>query len=383
MSERVFVGFGFGPIQAGLFLFEAWRSRKFSRLVVAEIAPDMVAAVCANSGRYALNVAGIDGVRQHTIDGVEILNPRVGANRERLLEAVAAASEIATALPSVAAYDNIDNILATARDAVIYTAENHNHAAEILAAKLPPSTRVQCLNTVIGKMSGMLAEPGLEEIAPGLGRAFLVEEFNRILISRITLPGFERCLTTFEEKTDLLPFEEAKLYGHNATHALLGFLLKEKGATYLHETTAHPDLLRLAREAFLEESGAALCRKHRGVDPLFTPAGYRAYADDLMARMLNPHLRDAVARVTRDPRRKLAWDDRLVGVMRLALAHGIKPHRYALGAAAAVRCLAAEESTTTNALLETLWADHPERTSVVALIRQELDQSPCGVISPL
>jgi len=73
--------------------------------------------------------------------------------------------------------------------------------------------------------------------------------------------------------------------------------------------------------------------------------------------MTNPFLRDAVERVTRDTRRKLGWDDRLIGTMRLALGQGIQPQRYARGAAAAVRQLAAEEKTTPASLVESLWKD--------------------------
>ena len=40
-----FVGFGFGPIQAGLFLAEAHLSGNFDRLVVAEIVPEVVSTV--------------------------------------------------------------------------------------------------------------------------------------------------------------------------------------------------------------------------------------------------------------------------------------------------------------------------------------------------
>ena len=36
------------------------------------------------------------------------------------------------------------------------------------------------------------------------------------------------------------------------------------------------------RAAFLNESGAALIRKHAGVDELFTEAGFAAYVDDLI-----------------------------------------------------------------------------------------------------
>jgi len=251
--------------------------------------------------------------------------------------------------------------------AVIYTAENHNHAAEILAERLRQAGGAapdcECLNTVIGKMSGVVTDPqqmheqSLAPIAPGLDRAFLVEAFSRILISRIRLPGFRRGIAVFDEKPDLLPFEEAKLYGHNATHALLGYLLRWRGRTFMAEARDEGALLALAREAFLEESGAALCRKFAGVDPLFTADGYRAYVEDLMERMLNPHLRDRVERVTRDPRRKLGWNDRLIGTMRVALSQGIEPRRYAQGAAAALRVLEAEEGKPAPQLLADLWRD--------------------------
>ena len=117
-----------------------------------------------------------------------------------------------------------------------------------------------------------------------------MEEFNRILISRVRLPAFERGIKAFIEKENLLPFEEAKLYGHNAVHALVGYLARHKGCAFLCEVAQDAWLVRLAREAFLEESGPALIARHRGVDPLFTPEGYRAYAEDLLVRMVNPYL---------------------------------------------------------------------------------------------
>jgi mannitol-1-phosphate 5-dehydrogenase len=64
---------------------------------------------------------------------------------------------------------------------------------------------------------------------------------------------------------------------------------------------------------------------------------------------MNPYLRDRTDRVTRDPRRKLGWDDRLIGTMRLALDAGVTPRRFALGAAAAWEALGTAGS------LEGLW----------------------------
>lgn len=369
---RTFVGFGLGAIQSGLFLHEAQASGHFKRLVVAEVAPETIRQVRDNRGIITVNIAHGDHIEAAHVGPIEVYNPAAEADRRILVEALASAQEIATAVPSVTFYcshsgpDAICRILAAGLEekassggprAVVYAAENHNHAAEILReqvlAAIPPTAhkdvlrQVRFLNTVIGKMSGAISglaeiqSLGLEPLAPGSQRAFLVEAFNRILVSRIHFddPGFTRGITTFIEKDDLLPFEEAKLYGHNATHALGTYLGALLGAQRIAGLSAVPGMMAFLRRAFIEESGAALIQRYKGVDPLFTPEGYAAYADDLLERMINPYLADTVERVGRDPERKLGWDDRLVGTIRLCLSAGIHPGRYALGAAAALAYL--------------------------------------------
>jgi mannitol-1-phosphate 5-dehydrogenase len=357
---KTFVGFGFGPIQSALFLFEAAKSGNFARYVVAEIDAELCQAVCNNGGAYTINIARKGRTDQETVRGVELYNPGVAEDRHRIVAAVAEANEIATALPGVNLFDaggqdSVARILAEGlgcregRPAVVYAAENNNHAAEILLENLQKYTtsdslrNVQLLNTVIGKMSGVIGEPdvirqlGLTTMTPRTPKAILVEEFNRILISRITIPEFQRGIEVFVEKDDLFPFEEAKLYGHNAIHALIGYLCELRGLISMSQASEHADIMQTARRAFVEESGAALIKKYGALDdPLFTSDGYRAYAEDLLERMVRPNLNDLVVRVTRDPVRKLGIDDRLYGTMRLALRHGIKPANMAQGAAAAI-----------------------------------------------
>lgn len=402
VPSRTFVGFGFGAIQGGLFLYEAHRSGNFGRLVVAEVVPEVVNAIRRAGGCYRVNVATRTGIEVHEVSKVEIYNPLVPEDAAKLAIALAEASEICTALPSVEFFSrgepSIASLLAEAMcrkaqdtalpDCVVYTAENHNHAAEILqdacskklddATRIQAGRRIQFLNTVIGKMSGIVTDPvqirndRLAGLTDGAARALLVEEFNRILITQIHLPGFERGIQVFVEKLDLLPFEEAKLYGHNATHALLGYLAHRKGHRFMSDVGNDAALMALAHGAFLEESGAALIARHKGIDPLFTPAGYQAYADDLLARMVNPFLRDLIERVIRDPRRKLAWEDRLIGTMRLALDAGIQPRRFALGAAAAVASLASPKPL--GETLNELWpvADEPpgRKTQLISLVTE-------------
>ena len=357
---KTFVGFGFGPIQSGLFIHEARQSGNFGRFVVCEIDDALVAAVRDNGGRCDVNIARRDGVQAVELRGVELYSPKDPAGREALIAAVAESDEIATALPSVEAYDaggdaSAASLLAEglsrrARPAptILYAAENHNHAAEILTEKLTGRgarglEQFQALNTVIGKMSGVITDPGvirslgLAAIAPGLQRAVLVEEFNRILISRVRLASCRRGIGVFEEKDDLLPFEEAKLYGHNAIHALIAYLADLRGLATIAEAGRDDRIMAVARRAFMDESGAAMIARNGATgDELFTPRGYRAYAEDLLERMVCPHLHDLVSRVGRDHVRKLGYGDRLFGTMRLALEANVEPVNLALGAAAGV-----------------------------------------------
>ena len=147
------------------------------------------------------------------------------------------------------------------------------------------------------------------------------------------------------EKDDLLPFEEAKLYGHNAIHAMLAYLGAARGYKKMTELKDDQAVMKVARDAFLNESGAALIKKYAHLgDELFTPSGYRAYADDLLERMTNPYLADTVARAGRDPRRKLAYHDRIFGTMDLAFSEGIEPVNMAVGALAGIGVLLAEDA---------------------------------------
>lgn len=411
-GNRTFVGFGFGAIQAGLFLYEAFRSGNFRRLVVAEVMPNAVDALRQAHGIYTVNVAYLDRVEAECIGPIETLNPQDPRDRELLIAAIAEADEIATALPSVKFFtadapSSVHRILAEGLQrkckaggppAVLYAAENHNHAAEILESAVmsavePASAnlvkhKIAFLNTVIGKMSGVITDAGeiaarhLVAVTPTEQRAFLVESFNRILISRI--PGadrfdgeFARGIQVFEEKPDLLPFEEAKLYGHNSTHALAAYLGQFLGLQRIAELRSAIGIPAFLEAAFIHESGAALTQKRAGVDALFTPEGYKTYADDLLVRMFNPYLGDTVERVGRDPLRKLEWDDRLIGTIRVALQQSIEPRHYSVGAAAATAALDAQIFNAERPLdpvFDSIWShsnpDRAERQRVLQAIEQ-------------
>ncbi len=119
-------------------------------LVVAEVVPDVVNAVREAGGRFFANIAHSDRMEIAEVGPLEIEDPGSESDRRRLVEAVAEAEEIATAVPSVQFYTSpspgsIHRILAEGLrrkvaaqgpPAIVYAAENHNHAAEILEASV-------------------------------------------------------------------------------------------------------------------------------------------------------------------------------------------------------------------------------------------------------
>ncbi len=383
-----FVGFGFGAIQGGLFLPEASSSHFFSRLVVAEIDPKTVEQVRKHKGTYFCNIAESDRVRVIKIEGVEIYNPMVLEDRVKLVRAIAEAQEICTALPSFTLYDAGEDSVAKIiceglkikmeshelPSAVMYAAENDSRAASRLrmaCQKYLPNLseeKVVFSETVIAKMCSVVTDPiriDAEELIPivkDFPKAFLVEAFNQILIEERQPHGFTRGLKKFHTKEDLDPFAISKFLGHNAIHALLGYLAKEQGIAYMHEAGKQKDLMEMVRSAFIDEAGAGLCKEFSQVgDSLFSEVGFCDYVDDALIRMVNPYLRDPVDRVTRDPVRKLGWEDRLIGSMKLACRAGVEPKILAKGAALALQCACVENKWDSPEIgLDEIWRDISE-----------------------
>jgi mannitol-1-phosphate/altronate dehydrogenase len=404
-GSRRLVGLGFGPIQAGLFVYEAQRTGAYAPPFIVDVSADLVAALRAAGGHVDLNIAHHDRIERAGLGAIEVADSSVAEERARIVAAIAQADELATALPSVAAYRSdavssphrliAEGLALRARNVplLVLCAENHRDAAALLEAAVLDAVgtaerdrlrdRVRCVDTVIGKMSGIVDDPaevralGLAPITPALDSAFLVEVYDRILVSRAE-PADGRTvhpgMPVLREVDDLAPFEDAKLLGHNAIHAIAGFLGVLLGLHRMADMRDVPGFAAFLRSAFIEESGQALIARHGGADPLFTPEGFAAFADDLLARMVNPYLADTMERAARDPVRKLDWDDRLIGLIRLGLAEGVPTPRVAMGAAAGLEILSRRGDPVEQLEeLARLWpahADAGESRAVQALVAE-------------
>ena len=214
-----------------------------------------------------------------------------------------------------------------------------------------------------------IEEEELIPMFPGASRALLVEAYDRILVEGHIPYGFERGITSFISKKQLDPFAQTKFLGHNAVHAWLGYLAESEKLLLMSQIGQRDDLMRRAMEVFQKEVGPGLIHAHAHIgDPLFSPDGIIDYAKDALQRMVNPFLNDPIERVTRDPIRKLGWEDRLIGGMRLAIEAGLEPVLLAEGTKLALQRAAKETSIDPQDLLIKIWSDEADKEEVESVL---------------
>jgi mannitol-1-phosphate 5-dehydrogenase len=147
----------------------------------------------------------------------------------------------------------------------------------------------------------------------------------------------------------------AKLYIFSAGHATAAYLGHVSGHRYVHTAMRSPEIRAAVIGAMAEgRRGIAACYGERYA---CISGGLSAIA----ARFENAALRDPVSRVGRDPLRKLAGDDRLVGAARLALASGVDPANLCRTAAAAL-CFNGPGDASSALMRTQLERDGVERT---------------------
>ena len=127
------------------------------------------------------------------------------------------------------------------------------------------------------------------------------------------------------------PFEyyiRRKLFIHNMGHAISAYLGFLNGDQYIYQSIKRPEVRVIVQNA-MKESAIAL---HKEFDvPLDQ---ILEHVDDLIYRFGNRMLGDTVARVGRDPIRKLAFNDRLAGSLLLCKKLGLGCTYISMGIAA-------------------------------------------------
>jgi mannitol-1-phosphate 5-dehydrogenase len=183
------------------------------------------------------------------------------------------------------------------------------------------------VDTVIARMVPPLT-PELRAQDPSL---IIVEPYKELPVDRDGFAGEPPRVVGMIPFAPFSFFTDRKLYVHNAGHAVLGYLGYLAGYEYGYQALADDEIYFQARGA-MEESALALTRKYRPAS-----GALLANIEDLLHRFGNRALGDTVLRLGRDPIRKLARSDRLVGAALNASAQGVTPVHLVNGIATGLR----------------------------------------------
>lgn len=203
---------------------------------------------------------------------------------------------------------------------------------DLVRAHLPPdlhaylSERVGFVMAVIARME-TLPPPDVRAADPTL---IIAEPYWHLPVDRAGFVGPIPPIVGLEPRDRFYAWVDWKLYIHNAGHAVLAYLGYRRGHTLGHQALADP-AVRPWCERAMRESSQALTAEHG-----FDPAELESHVVDLLRRFANRGLGDPIARLARDPLRKLAPSDRLIGAASLCMRHGVHPDALAWGAAAAL-----------------------------------------------
>jgi mannitol-1-phosphate 5-dehydrogenase len=338
MKEAVI--FGAGAVGRG-FLGQLFSESGY-RVTFIDVDPLLLEAF-NRRGAYTIRLATNAGVEEIAIGPVRGLH---ASDREAVAEALAQAEVGATAVgagalkhvaPAVALGIERRARAGVADPFNLIICENLKGAAGVMRAlvvdALPPqhhpfmAAHVGFVDTVIARMAPPLT-PELRAQDPSL---IIVEPYKELPVDRAGFAGDPPEIVGMIPYAPFSFFTERKLYIHNAGHAVLAYLGYLKGCEYGYEALADDEIYFQARGA-MEESALALTRKYH------PPSGaLLATIEDLLVRFGNRALGDTVLRLGRDPIRKLAHSDRLVGAALNALAQGVTPVHLVTGIAAALR----------------------------------------------
>ncbi len=388
------VVFGAGSVGRG-FLGQLFTESGYE-VVFIDVDEPLVAAL-AQQRHYTLRLAGIDKVEDRTIAPVRAVD---GRDVRAVANEVSEASLVATAV-GARALGAIARPIAQGlqlrwqtREASpldIIICENLHDAPEqlrrlirdVLAEEVRTvlPDRVGFVPAVIARMAPV---PTPDQRAADISLV-LAEPYKVLPVDRAAWVGRVPKVVGLHAVAPFEAYTARKLYIHNAAHAMLGYLGYQRGLHFGYEALEDP-WVRERVDRALEESARALVALYG-----FEPIALQEHIDYLLVRFSNRSLADPINRLARDPLRKLAPDDRLVGAARLAERHGVEPEGLSWGIAGALAyrdardehavvlegLLAAEGAARVLSDVAGIGVDEPLGKSVLA-VYDMLVRSPAG-----
>ena len=157
-----------------------------------------------------------------------------------------------------------------------------------------------------------------------------VEEFSEWAVDRTALRApIDPPVQGMALTDSLEAYIERKLFTLNCGHAIAAYLGFVHGFDRI-DLALKSEEIREDVHGALREGGAALVKKHG-----FDAKEHEQYVERVLSRFTNPKLHDDVERVGRQPLRKLAKGDRLLGPTVMAREYDLPVDHLARGIAAA------------------------------------------------
>ena len=341
-----------------------------------------IGALLSNSGYEVAFVDVVDDVintlnREHTypiriIKGdthedidVNHVSAVDGKDPVAVAEAIAGADIMATAVGVNVLKFIIPNIVAGLRlrkernlpPFNIIICENLNDANKIIEGVIKEQLseeEIAWFDANIGLVEaaiGRMVPVQTEEMKDGNPLRVCVESYGYLPVDK---EAFKGEIPEIKNMVPFAPFDffiKRKLFLHNMGHAVTAYLGDLLGLEYIYEAIDNDEIYIIVKGA-MEESARALSKKYSV--PLEDILLHRT---DLLDRFTNAALRDTCNRVGREPARKLAPEDRLIGSASLAFEMGVTPAYIAIGAAAGLfRYMneAEDKTITASAVIESV-----------------------------
>lgn len=146
----------------------------------------------------------------------------------------------------------------------------------------------------------------------------VAEDYNEWVVRKSDFKGADFNIPFMNLVDNLEARLERKLWVHNGGHATVAYAGFLKGHKYIHEAVFDPEISSFAGEV-LDELGDIVVHKHG-----FTNEQIREYEHNLVVRGSIIEMKDDIARVVRDPIRKLGIRDRLMAPAIYALENNLK-----------------------------------------------------------
>jgi len=308
----------------------------------------------ASNGRYRLRLSNGAGSSERTIVGIDAL----AIDDRRVIAAIAAADLVVTAV-GVSNLAAIAGVLAeglSARDVAVdvIACENHDDAGGLVQRLVLANATEPAALSKHGFAGGLVSRAVAGRLGDPSGPApltFVGEPIRELIIDGAVLRRPAPVADGLLVVTDFAAYVQRKLFVFSAGHATAAYLGRVKGYQFVHAAVRDAEIAAAVMEAMREGQHGIAARygtafaRFDGPPQRARPARRRLAGRDergdialeaIFARFANASLCDPVARVGRDPRRKLNRSDRLLGAAQLASDAGIDPSGLVMAAAAAL-----------------------------------------------